>query len=89
MPTPTAQRQVHLETIETIADYYTQGPRSFFRLHEKGGRYNVVPAHRTAQAYVDAYLEAAGIGDARRGPLFRSCERGRSDALLHGKLPSH
>ena len=43
-----------------VADYYTQGPRSFFRLHEKGGRYNVVPAHHTAQAYVDAYLEAAG-----------------------------
>ena len=39
-----------------VADYYTQGPRSFFRLHEKGGRYNVVPAHHTAQAYVDAYL---------------------------------
>ena len=35
-----------------VADYYTQDPRSFFRLHEKGGRYNVVPAHHTAQAYV-------------------------------------
>ena len=62
-------------------DYYTQGPRSFFRLHEKGGRYNVVPAHHTAQAYVDAYLEAASIGEDRRGPLFRSCEPGRRDAL--------
>ena len=51
-----------------VADYYTQGPRSFFRLHEKGGRYNVVPAHHTAQAYVDAYLEPAGIGEDRRGP---------------------
>ena len=60
---------------------YTQGPRSFFRLHEKGGRYNVVPAHHTAQAYVGAYLEAAGIGEDRRGPLFRSCEPGRRDAL--------
>ena len=28
-----------------VADYNTQGKRSFFRLHEKGGRYNVVPAH--------------------------------------------
>ena len=37
-----------------VADFYTQGPRSLFRLHEKGGRYNVVPAHHTAQAYVDA-----------------------------------
>ena len=64
-----------------VADYYTQGPRSFFRLHEKGGRYNVVPAHHTAQEYVDAYLEAARIGEDRRGPLFRSCGPGRRDAL--------
>ena len=64
-----------------VADYYTQGPRSFFRLHEKGGRYNVVPAHHTAQEYVVAYLGAARIGEDRRGPLFRSCEPGRRDAL--------
>ena len=64
-----------------VADYYTQGPRSFFRLHEKGGRYNVVPAHHVAQEYVDAYLEAARIGEDRRGALFRSCEPGRHDAL--------
>ena len=64
-----------------VADYYTQGPRSFFRLHEKGGRYNVVPAHHTAQEYVDAYLEAARIGEDRRGPLFRSCLPGRREAL--------
>ena len=43
--------------------------------------YNVVPAHHTAQEYVDAYLEAAHIGEDRRGPLFRSCEPGRRDAL--------
>ena len=42
----------------------------------------MVPAHLTAQAYVHAYLEATGIGeDHRRGPLFRSCEPGRRDAL--------
>ena len=64
-----------------VADYYTQSRRSFFRLHEKGGRYNVVPAHHTAQAYVHAYLTAVGIGEDRRGPLFRSCEPGRRDAL--------
>ena len=64
-----------------VADYYTEGSRSLFRLHEKGGRYNVVPAHHTARAYVDAYLEAAGIAEDRRGPLFRSCQPGRRDAL--------
>ena len=35
-----------------VAHYYTQGPRWFFRLHEKGGRANVVPAHHTAR-YTD------------------------------------
>ena len=64
-----------------VADYYTQGPRSFFRLHEKGGRYNVVPAHHVAQEYVDAYLAAARIGEDRRGPLFRSGKPGRRDVL--------
>ena len=64
-----------------VADYYTQGPRSSFRLHEKGGQYNVVPAHHVAQEYVDAILEAANIGEDRRAPLFRSCEPGHRDAL--------
>ena len=66
-----------------VADYYTQGPRSFFRLHEKGGRYNVVPAHHVAQEYVDRYLEAAKISEERRGPIFWSGEPGRRDALQH------
>ena len=35
-----------------------------------------------AQAYVDAYLEAARIGEDRRGLLFRSREPGRRDVLL-------
>ena len=70
-----------LGEVDVRVPYYTQGRRSFFRLHEKGGRYNVVPAHHTAQEYVDAYLEAARIGEDRRGSLFRSCEPGRRDVL--------
>ena len=41
----------------------------------------MVPAHHVAQEYVDAYLEAARIGEDRRGPLFRSCEPGRRGVL--------
>ena len=63
------------------ADYYTQGRRSFFRLHEKWGRYNVVLAHHLVQEYVDAYLEAAEFGENRRRPLFRRCAVGRQDRL--------
>ena len=67
----------------TVSDYYTQGKRSFLRLHEKGGKYHVVPAHHIAQDYLDAYINAAGIADDRKAPLFRSSGRGRrKDVLL-------
>ncbi|HKC11544.1 MAG TPA: tyrosine-type recombinase/integrase [Vicinamibacteria bacterium] len=55
-----------------VKDYYSQGRRAYFRLHEKGGKYHQVPAHHNAAAYVDAYLEAAEIKDGDRNPLFRS-----------------
>ncbi len=55
-----------------VGDYYTQGKRSYFRLHEKGGKYLVVPAHHTAQAYTDVYVARAGLAADPKGPLFRS-----------------
>ena len=55
-----------------VQDYYTQGLRSFFRLHEKGGKYLVVPAHHTAQAYMEEYVARAELGADPNGPLFRS-----------------
>jgi len=58
-----------------VEDYYTEGRRAWFRLHEKGGKRHEVPAHHNAEAYVDAYLEAAGIAGERRTPLFRSIDR--------------
>ena len=60
------------------ADYYTQGRGSFFRLREKGGRYNVVLAHHAMQAYVDAYIKAARLGEDRQGALFRTGSGGTS-----------
>lgn len=44
-----------------------------------------MPAHHNAEAYVDAWLEAAGIRDEPRSPLFRSFDRrGRISPLpLH------
>ena len=69
-----------------LANYYTQGPRSFFRLLDRGGRSKAVSAHHSAQEYVDACLEAARIGENRRGPLFRSCEPERHDTLQSLKV---
>ena len=66
----------------TVADYYTRGKRSFFRLHEKGGHYHVVPVHHTAQASVDTYIAAAQLETDRQGPLFRTSGRGRRRDVL-------
>lgn len=55
-----------------VGDYFPQGKRYFFCLHEKGGKYHEVPAHHRAEEYVDAYLEAAGIADEKKSPLFRA-----------------
>jgi len=56
-----------------VEDYYPQGKRWWLRLHEKGGKRHDVPVHHTLEEYLDAYLDAAGIRDQRKGPLFRTC----------------
>ncbi len=63
-----------------IEDYYPQGKRWWVRLHEKGGKRHEMPAHHTLEAYLDAYIDAAGIRDLGKSPLFRSAA-GRTGAL--------
>ncbi len=61
-----------------LRDYYPQGKRFFLRLHEKGGKFHVVPVHHKAEAFLDDYVQAAGIAGAKDLPLFRSAGgRGR------------
>ena len=58
-----------------VEDYYPEGKRWWLRLHEKGGKRHEMPCHHKLEAYLDAYLEAAGLGDDKRGPLFRPALR--------------
>ena len=58
-----------------VEDYYTEGRKAWFRLHEKGGKRHEVPAHHNAADYLDAYLAAAGIETDKKSPLFRSVDR--------------
>ena len=68
-----------------VEDYYGQGKRWWVRLHEKGGKRHDMPAHHNLEAYLDAYLEAAGIGEAKKSPLFRSA-RGRTGELTENAM---
>jgi site-specific recombinase XerD len=63
-----------------VEDYYPKGKRWWVRLHEKGGKRHEMPAHHNLEAYLDSYMEAAGIRDAGKVPLFRSAA-GRTGTL--------
>ena len=55
-----------------VEDYYPQKKHWWLKLHEKNGKVNEMPCHPKLIVYLDEYIEAAGIADDRRGPLFRS-----------------
>jgi site-specific recombinase XerD len=64
-----------------LDDYYVQGRRMWFRLHEKGGKHHEVPTHHKAEEYLDAYLAVASLDVPSKAPLFRTIGR-------EGKLTS-
>lgn len=73
-----------------LEDYFQQGRRMWFRLHEKGSKLHDVPAHHNAEAYLDEYIQTADIASENRQPIFRTIgpdkrlstsRMSRSDAL--------
>src|SRR6266849_4713184 len=68
-----------------VEDYYPQGKRWWFRLHEKGGKRHEMPAHHTLEEYLNAYIEAAGLRDSGKSPLFRSAA-GRTGVLTDNPM---
>ena len=74
-----------------VEDYYPEGKRWLVRLHEKGGKRHDMPAHHNLEAYLDAYLKAAGILEAKKSPLFRfpSGRRcGRAPSAMNRSMPN-
>jgi len=55
-----------------VEDYFPQKKRWWLRLREKNGKLNEMPCHHKLEAYLDAYIQAAGIAGDRAGPLFRA-----------------
>jgi integrase/recombinase XerD len=63
-----------------VEDYYPLDKRWWVRLHEKGGKRHEMPAHHNLEAYLDAYIDAAGVREEKKTPLFRSAA-GRTGTL--------
>jgi hypothetical protein len=49
-----------------IEDYYPQSKRWWVRLHEKGGKRHEMPGHHNLEAYLDAYIDAAGVREEKK-----------------------
>lgn len=71
-----------------VADYFPQGKRWWFRLHEKGGKNHEMPAHHKAEEFVDAYIEGAGLEGQKNAPLFRSAI-GKTKQLSEKRMTRH
>ena len=56
----------------TVEDYNPQGKRWWLRLQKKGGMQHDMPARHSLEAYLHAYVTAAGIDGDPKAPLFRS-----------------
>ena len=63
-----------------VEDLYTQGRRTWARLHEKGGKRHEMPCHHKLEAFLAEYIESAGIAGEPKGWLFRTTE-GQSGCL--------
>jgi site-specific recombinase XerD len=55
-----------------VQDFFAQGKRWWFLLHEKGGKNHKMPAHHRAEEFMDAYIEAENIAGDKKAPLFRT-----------------
>lgn len=62
-----------------VEDVYTQNRRTWARLHEKGGKRHEMPCHHNLDAYLQAYIEGAALGETK-GVLFRTA-MGRTGKL--------
>ena len=64
-------------TAMNVEDYFISGRQMTFRLHEKGGKNHLVPAHHQVVEYVEDYLDFSGLRERPKSPLFQSLDQGR------------
>jgi site-specific recombinase XerC len=59
-----------------VEDVFTQNPRLWVRLREKGGKRHAMPCHHNLEEYLTAYLGGPELRGDPKGPLFRTTGRG-------------
>jgi site-specific recombinase XerD len=64
-----------------VEDLRPRGAAWVLRLHEKGGKQHAMPCHHAAAEALHAYIAAAGIGDDKKGWLFRTAKGHLGTAL--------
>jgi site-specific recombinase XerD len=67
-----------------VEDLRPRGAGWTVRLHEKGGKQHNMPCHHALAEALRAYIDAARIGEDRKGWLFRTA-RGHNGAILSDK----
>lgn len=58
-----------------VEDVFVQQRRLWIRLKEKGGKAHAMPCHHNLEAYLTAYMEAAGLSQHPKGYLFQTLTR--------------
>ena len=69
-----------------VEDYFVQGRRGWVNLHEKGGKLHSLPCHHNLDAYLEAYISAAGLAGDAKTPLFRTVTNRRGNVLTENAL---
>jgi site-specific recombinase XerC len=60
-----------------VKDVYPKQESLWVRLHEKGGKHREMPCQHNLKDWLREYIAAAGIGEDKDTPLFRSVDRAR------------
>jgi len=69
-----------------VEDVYRERRRLWVRLRKKGGKRHDMPCHHNLEAYLEAYIEGAGLVADPKGPLFRTIGR-KTKQLTRTPLP--
>ncbi|HEY8070602.1 MAG TPA: tyrosine-type recombinase/integrase [Methylocystis sp.] len=69
-----------------VENVYSQNRRLWVRLHENGGKQHAMPCHHNLEAYLNEYINGAGLASEPKALLFQSYSRATGE-LTGNPLP--